>query len=90
MRTVRSSWLLPSALVALMALVLAGCNTNLFNEVVNFWSLGCCAGAAIILDIVALIELAGSSKPTSTRVLWALLIIFAPYLGCILYYLFGR
>ena len=81
---------LPALPIIFTALLLAGCQTNLFNEAVNFWSLGCCGGAAIILDIVALIELAGSTKPTRQRVLWALLIIFAPYLGCILYYFFGR
>lgn len=71
-------------------LLLAGCGANLFDRVNNFWTLGCCGGVLIILDILALIELAGDARPLSNKIIWALFIIFAPYLGCIAYYLFGR
>ncbi len=74
----------------LVTLVLAGCGPNLFERVGNFWTLGCCGTVIVILDIIALVELAGSGKTTGNKVLWALLIIFFPVVGCILYYFFGR
>ena len=72
------------------SLLLVGCSDNLANLVSNFYALSCCGVVVVILNIIALVELAGSTKSTSSKLLWALLIIFAPYLGCILYYLFGR
>lgn len=88
----RKPW--PPVLVVLgllgCSLVLAGCAENLADLVSNFYALSCCGVVVVILDIIALVELAGSAKSTSSKLLWALLIIFAPYLGCILYYLFGR
>lgn len=80
---------LPAAL-ALMTVVLAGCGPNLFERLGNFWSLSCCGIIIVVLDIIALVELAGSTKSTGNKVLWALLIIFFPVGGCIIYYLFGR
>lgn len=79
------------ALLALSALVLAGCGgPNLIERLSNFWSLGCCGIVIVILDIIALVELAGSSRSTANKLLWALLIVFFPVGGVILYYLFGR
>lgn len=74
----------------LVAVAVAGCGPNLIERVTNFWSLSCCGGVIVILDILALVELAGSAKSTGDKVLWALVIIFFPVLGCILYYFFGR
>lgn len=76
--------------VSLVATVLAGCGPNLFERIGNFWTLGCCGTVIVILDIIALVELAGSAKSTGSKVLWALLIILFPVGGCILYYFFGR
>lgn len=73
-----------------ISMMLAGCGPNLFERVSNFWALSCCGVVIVVLDILALIELAGSSKSTGSKVLWALLIILAPVLGCILYYFMGR
>lgn len=89
MRPGRSA-LLSLLLLGSATLLLAGCGANLFDKVSNFWSLGCCGSVLIILNILALIELAGDARSTSNKVVWALVIIFAPYLGCIAYYLFGR
>lgn len=72
------------------SLLLAGCGENLADLASNFYALSCCGVVVVILDIIALVELAGSTKSTSSKLLWALLIVFAPYLGCILYFLFGR
>lgn len=76
--------------VAVLGVMLAGCGPNLFERVSNFWTLSCCGVVIVVLDILALIELAGSTRSTGSKVLWALLIILAPVLGCILYYFFGR
>jgi hypothetical protein len=82
--------LVPVLMVVASGIILAGCGPNLIERVGNFWTLGCCGALIVILDIIALVELAGSAKSTGNKVLWALLIIFFPLLGCILYYFFGR
>jgi cytochrome bd-type quinol oxidase subunit 2 len=86
----RSSIALGALLVTASSLVLAGCGPNLFDRVANFWSLSCCGIVIVVLDIIALLELAGSNRSTGDKVLWALLIIFFPVGGLILYYFFGR
>lgn len=77
-------------LVTLIAFTVAGCGPNLFDRIGNFWSLGCCGAIIVILDIIALIELAGSPRSVGNKLLWAAIIIFMPLLGCILYYFFAR
>jgi hypothetical protein len=89
MQTTHRSFLFAS-LVAALAFFVSGCGPNLFDRVGNFWSLGCCGAIVVILDIIALVELIGSARDTGNKVLWALIIIFFPVLGCILYYFFGR
>ena len=86
----RTRTLLLTTLLFTLTMLLAGCGPNLFEQVGNFWTLGCCGAVVVILDIIALVELAGSPRATSRKVLWVLLIVFAPVLGCILYYFFGR
>lgn len=81
---------LTGLLLSLITILLAGCGPNLFERVSNFWSLSCCGTVIVILDIIALVELAGSNRSTMDKVLWALLIVFFPFLGVILYYLFAR
>ena len=83
--------LLAVFLLGSCSLLLMGCGgANLFDYFNNFWSLGCCGVIILVLDVIALLEVAGSARSLGSKVLWALLIIFAPILGCILYYLFGR
>ncbi len=81
---------LPTALLGLMTLFLTGCGTSLFDYARNPWGLGCCGFIILILDILALIEVVGSNQSTGNKVLWALIIIFFPILGLILYHFFGR
>ena len=76
--------------LVLFSLTLAGCGPNLIERITNFWTLSCCGAVVVILDILALIELAGSAKSVGSKLLWAIVILFAPVLGCILYYFFGR
>ena len=43
----------------------------------------------LVLDVIALVSLLKSSADSGTKILWALLIIFLPVLGMILYFLMG-
>jgi hypothetical protein len=43
----------------------------------------------LILDILALVKLLKSGADSTTKILWALLIILLPILGMILYFLMG-
>ncbi len=44
----------------------------------------------LVLDILAIVDLFKSAKPTGQKVLWTLLIIILPLIGLVLYYLMGR
>lgn len=96
MSTVRSeSSALHARLLLLLApltVLLTGCGgPNLFDRLQQpRW--GLCGTLIIVLDIVALVDLLGGDDDRSfaSTVIWALLIIFAPVLGVILYFLFGR
>ncbi len=81
----------PLLILAGLTLFISGCGgPNLFDYVVNFGRNGICWAIVIILDIIALVEVAGSSRSTGDKVVWGLLIVFFPILGCILYYMFAR
>ena len=43
----------------------------------------------LVLDVIALVSLLKSGADTASKILWALLIIFLPVLGMILYFLMG-
>lgn len=88
--TTQPSRLLAAALFGLTTLLLAGCGPNLFERIDNFWTYGCCGTLVIILDIIALLELAGSSRSLGNKVLWALIIIFFPVGGLLLYWFIAR
>jgi hypothetical protein len=71
--------------------LLAGCGgPNLFERVGGFWGYGICGIIVVILDVLALLEIAGSSWPFGRKALWAVLIIFFPVGGLILYWFFAR
>lgn len=44
----------------------------------------------LVLDIIAIVEIFKSSKDTIHKLLWSLFILFAPLLGLLVYYFFGR
>ncbi|PSQ80617.1 MAG: hypothetical protein BRD40_04205 [Bacteroidetes bacterium QS_1_65_9] len=90
-RPSRSSRLLVAALAVVAALTLTGCaGGSLLNQVVNFWSLSACGTVLAILDVIALVELAGSPRSTGNKIMWAAVVAIFPYVGCLIYYLFGR
>jgi hypothetical protein len=72
-------------------LLLTGCGGPNLIEMIQRPRWGLCGTVVIVLDIVALIDLLGDNRrSTGNKVIWTLLILFVPVLGCILYYLFGR
>ncbi|HTB35297.1 MAG TPA: PLDc N-terminal domain-containing protein [bacterium] len=44
----------------------------------------------LVLDVLAIIQIAQARGRTMKKVLWILLILFLPVLGLILWYLLGR
>ena len=54
-----------------------------------FGSYGLISLIVVVLDIIALVKLLQSGADTGNKILWALLIIFLPILGMVLYFLMG-
>lgn len=82
---------LPAALLGMMTVFLTGCGgANLADRLGISWGFGFCGLIILILDIIALVEIFGSNRDTTSKVLWCLLIFFFPVLGIIIYYLVGR
>jgi hypothetical protein len=46
--------------------------------------------ASLVMAILAISEVANGPKPFARKVAWIVLILFAPFLGAVLYYLVGR
>lgn len=78
------------ALLAPLTLLLSGCGGDLFDRLSQpQW--GLCGTVIIILDILALLDLLGDEgRSVTSKVVWALLIIFFPVGGVILYFFLGR
>jgi hypothetical protein len=72
-------------------LVLSGCvvGDNLFELAVNPFA-GICTLIVLILNIVAIVEILGSTRDTVSKVIWIAALFFLPVVGLILYYFFGR
>jgi hypothetical protein len=74
-----------------LALLLAGCGGPDLIDRISQPRWGLCGTLIIVLDLVAIVDVAGDeARSTTNKVLWALLIIFFPVGGVILYFLFGR
>ena len=86
----RLRYAFPVAFLAALALVLAGCGPNLFDRLQEPYALGCCGLLIVILSIIALIEVAQSNRSAGDKLIWFLIIILAPGLGVLIYYLFAR
>jgi len=85
----RSNLLLNGLLVTLSVLFLAGCMDGNLIEIANSgWGLGICGTIVVILDVLAILEIVGSSRSTGSKALWTLLIIFFPVGGLLLYWFF--
>jgi hypothetical protein len=51
---------------------------------------GCGSLFVLILDVVAIVQIAESGRATARKVLWILLVIFFPLIGAILWFLLGK
>jgi len=86
-----SPFLRLSVLLAPLTVLLAGCSGPNLIELLMQPEWGCGTTIVVLLDIVALIDLLDDDhRSTINRALWTLLIVFVPFFGVILYFLFGR
>ena len=70
---------------------MTGCaGGNLLGDIANARYLSIIGLVVLILDIIALVEIAKSRKSTGNKVAWFLIIIFFQVVGLIAYYVFGR
>ena len=44
----------------------------------------------LVLDVLAVLQILKSSKPTGNKILWIALVVILPVIGLILYYLLGK
>ena len=80
-----------ASLLALTTVLLAGCGGPTLIDYANHgWGLGICGTIVLVMDIVAIIEVAGSDRTFGSKVLWVLILIFFPVGGLLIYYFFGR
>lgn len=78
-------------LLAPLSLVLAGCGGPNLIERMSRPTWGFLGTIIIVADIIALIDLLGDEhRGTASTVIWALLIVFMPVLGVLLYFFLGR
>ena len=83
--------ILPVFALVVTALVLTGCaGGTLIGDIMGAPGMSILGLIILILDIIALVEIAGSTKSTGSKVLWFLIIIFFQFFGLIAYYIFGR
>ena len=79
------------ALLAPLTVLVTGCGGPNLLERISTANWGFWGTVIIVLDLVALVDLLGDgTRSTTSTVVWALLIVFAPVLGVILYFIFGR
>ncbi len=72
-------------------LILAGCGgPNLMDRFGGFWGAGICGIIIVILDVIALLEIAGTNWTLGRKALWAVLIFVFPVGGLLLYWFFVR
>lgn len=93
MSTTDRTWIPSPLLVLLLPLsaLLAGCGGPDLIERIRSSNWGFWGTIIIVLDLVALVDLLNDAhRSTVSLVLWALLIVFFPVGGVILYFLFGR
>ncbi|MXX97801.1 MAG: PLDc_N domain-containing protein [Rhodothermaceae bacterium] len=55
----------------------------------SWGSLSLCSIIILVLDVIAIVEIAGSSRNTVDKLIWILFIVFAPFLGLVCYYIFA-
>lgn len=74
----------------LTASLLSGCGgPTLVDRINSPWGLGICGTIIVVLDILAILEVAGSKRSFGSKAIWVILIIFFPVGGLLFYYFFG-
>ena len=72
-------------LAAVVVVSMAGC-----VEIGSLATGGLCSLIILVLDIIAIVEIAGSNRDLLGKLIWILLILFLPVIGLIIYYFVGR
>ena len=80
----------PLALLMPLLLVLSGCGRNLFEQATSGIT-GLFSLIVLVVAIVALVDLLGDrGRAPLNKIIWALIIIFMPLVGALLYLVIGR
>ena len=73
------------------AVILTGCGGPTFFDRIDVgFSAGICGSVVLILDIIALAQIIGTNWTFGRKAMWALLIVFFPVGGLILWWFFGK
>lgn len=80
---------LPALFLGLAAVFLAGCGGYNATDVVFGWRGGICGLLHLIAVVWAFVQIANSHRDTGTKVIWALVVFFAPVFGLLAWYFFG-
>ena len=86
----RRSPLWPATLIVVSTLFLAGCEPELLEMARGVGGLSFCGLIVLVLDVIAIVEVAGSSRTLGGKLIWTLFILFFPVVGLIIYYLFAE
>lgn len=77
----------------LTAVAVSGCGPNfgsMGQYFQNPFGFGICGIIYAVLNVIAMLEIARSSRDMTSKVLWILALWFLPFVGLIAYYLVGR
>lgn len=80
---------IPGYLLPLCAIFIAGCEPELLNMASSWESLSCCGLIILVLDVIAIVQVVGSSRSTGGKLIWIFFIVCAPFLGLVCYYIFA-
>ncbi|HYE95493.1 MAG TPA: PLD nuclease N-terminal domain-containing protein [Rubricoccaceae bacterium] len=82
---------LPVAVLGVLTLALAGCGPDtVLDGLRNPFATGVCGLIVLVLDVIAIVEVLNSARPTGEKVLWCLVIFFFPFIGLLAYWFFGK
>ena len=52
--------------------------------------LGCAGLAVLVLEVFCIVKIVDSATPTANKVLWIVLVLLFPFVGAILWLIFGK
>ncbi|MFT4606286.1 MAG: hypothetical protein ACI9W4_003036 [Rhodothermales bacterium] len=78
-------------LLMTVAIILTGCGGPTFvDRIGGGFSMGICGSIILILDIIALAQIIGTNWSFGRKAMWALIIVFFPVGGLLLWWFFGK